>query len=817
MLICFENDCPRFETGINYPWEEFAQDIGGVQEWGKLPLHQDPTKQQAFRDGFCDLAAHCVEYARVWMFPELWTSDFNYDANGCPTGNNGNSTQDVVTLLSIAKECGIKLQLTFFSFDNFKRRGDAAGCNNGSVTGTFPSSYGNLQRIYLAGCMQQVCDHIVRPIVQAAEASQFSDCIHSWDVFNEPTQITNDAVSHIPLAQQYAGSAIFLGAGQGFTPQDPACFYSLNITQMRDLVGSLISCVKSVAGVSPVTVGVDAKWAYAYAGLGQDYHSIHIYCWGEPYFPTRPNGPEWFVNDGLPGQIGEHPSPCAPDNASVPPLDVMCSGPAPAVPASTVAFDYSSWCDSGWFSAASWSYKVDNQGIGTCLDELLAWSEDYLKTPDAIEVSPATINCNGGSVVVTAAVVNQCGHPMGEATTPPDPIPHSTGWVYDEANCRYTTTVTPDASCTPQTVQVQATFGDDVVFGDVRYTDGECNEVEICVQTGDCTEVEICVQTGCTEVEICVQTAEKDLPNALLGHGCFTVKTCERVACGRLTSCAKDCTVCCDPHRSGMYWCDLCRVPCWTTTAIAAAGAENVENACSCVRGARWRFTPQNCRARWEVATSDGCPRPFDCIVIWGHNLTRFGGAVMSVYGDGQLLSPYNYTDPEVVLLPELNHDGSEYQRPIVWCLEESIMVESVAIEFLLPRDVEYCIESIAAMQFAEFPNGLQPGWVNPAIAGDYTIRFKDGDTCGQLEPDCEYNARDFDISTVGVDDCWLRETFMPIRRWAKNNDVYFAWSTNRYPEELIRGRLTEASYTHTRLKGNLQMSIRGYTEQQQK
>jgi hypothetical protein len=461
MSLNLSDPCRQYSAGINYPWENFAADFGDPNR-----LVNDQARQQRFRDAFTSLKNQCYDHARIWLFPELWTSSYAYDASGCIIAHNDGPERDVVRLLEIAKECDFGLQLCFFSFDNFKRRNDSDNCSNPDVTSAVPASYGNLQRMYLNGCIQGLCDHIIAPIVTAAESSGCRQNIHSWDVMNEPTQVTNGNVSIAQLAQQFAGN-VGVFQTQEYQPnrgeQDPDCFYHLNITQMRDMVGQFIACVKQ-NGTCPVTVGVDAKWAFSYAGLGQDFHSIHTYFWGEPFFPTRDQPVSWFINDGLPGEIGEHPTPCS---SSLPRLDQNIPNRN-----QTIAQDNSNWCDQGWMGAKSWSLKIDNGG-GSCISELGQWMAQTIKRADRLVLGGGPINCNGGPVVITAQVQNGKGQRIRALNDNVQPtLPNSNGWTWDITNCWYRTTVQPDASCAGQTPTVTAGAGGGNVSSTISYFDG---------------------------------------------------------------------------------------------------------------------------------------------------------------------------------------------------------------------------------------------------------------------------------------------------------------------------------------------------------
>lgn len=338
-----------------------------------------------------------------------------------------------------------------------------------------------------------------------------------------------------------------------------------------------------------------------------------------------------------------------------------------------------------------------------------------------------------------------------------------------------------------------------------------CNTVALCYTTE---------QEDCETVALCYDTSKDAfaLPGVENGYGCFTVKACEQVRCGTQSDCKVNCSVCCEKHVAGMLWCDLCTCKCWTVSGseeLSITGS-TVQNTCTCAPNKRWRFQGGPL-VRWTVEDSaaSGVKKPFRCLVIWDHNLHRFGGSAIQLHGDGEVLQPYNFTSTTVPVLPRVEHDGSECAEPIVICLPETVELSRLEIMLLVPRtDEEYFIGSVSALQFTEFPKGLQPGFINPYSSGDYTVTFKNG-TCGALTQTEEHEDKEVAVSTAGVDECWVREQWRPIERYQRSGgQVYFAWSMSRYPEEVMRGTISNVTNTHnTKTGSSLSFSFTGQTE----
>ena len=439
-----------FQNGVNMAYSNFGQDLGGVAEWSVLPLHQDAAAQSVWKNAFTDMVQNgCITVVRIWMLAELWTSDIQWNGN-CPTGTNGNINLDICKLLEIADSCGIQIQPTLISFDGFKRRGNAA-CTNDLINdiNDVPSTYVSVYDVWNDGCWSDFCTHVIGPMVAAAENCAFSSALHSWDVMNEPDQVTNANISY----QNYtynAGPGV-LTAGQEFDPQNSNCYYSLDIVQMRALLTELINCTRANSSC-PITVGVNLKWMSAYSDLGLDFLSPHTYVWAESstdpsanYFPTFTTEASSLTNTGLPISMGEYP-PADPNDP-----DPLVAGQAIAPHADLLQ----GYCDNNYIAVFPWSYKDRAYGYSDAtIAEQNTFADAEVKTLKNIIVDPVNVEC-GTTQTVTIKSQSGCGDHIDASN-----LSVSSGSLsnisYNTANCCYTATYTAPACPTSTTATFSA-------------------------------------------------------------------------------------------------------------------------------------------------------------------------------------------------------------------------------------------------------------------------------------------------------------------------------------------------------------------------
>jgi hypothetical protein len=289
---CAEDDCDvagggltidclkRFHYGVNYAWsrDNFGRDFGGLQAWGGGGVASQRAQRLADMQ---DMRAHGVDVVRWWVFPDFRGDGVAFDAAGVPQGLGGSLPDDVAAALDVAAEAGVYLQFTLFSFDSFR---PATTLDGG---------------VQVRGIAPIVMDPTARAALMANVVSAFAELVaHSpnaqrmlaWDVINEPEWATS-------------GSD---GVDEPFDPMPPTSIEAVPYEVMRAFIGDVASALR-VHSDRPVTVGGAAiKWAKAWAGIGLDYYTFHMYDWVNQYYPYTRSLAEYGVTD-LPVVLGEFP------------------------------------------------------------------------------------------------------------------------------------------------------------------------------------------------------------------------------------------------------------------------------------------------------------------------------------------------------------------------------------------------------------------------------------------------------------------------------------------------------------------------------
>jgi hypothetical protein len=183
---------------------------------------------------------------------------------------------DVNAALAIAAEQDVHIQLTIFSFDNFKPdSADSPGLSNLVTDATKRAA---------------LITKVVQPIARAVEASPNKDRMVAWDIINEPEWAIT------------SGSDPY--GDQAFDGQ--STLTTISFAEMETFVRDTVTAVKAESK-APVTVGSAAvKWANAWSKVGLDYHDFHWYGWVDQYFPHTKTPTEYKVDD-KPVVVGEFP------------------------------------------------------------------------------------------------------------------------------------------------------------------------------------------------------------------------------------------------------------------------------------------------------------------------------------------------------------------------------------------------------------------------------------------------------------------------------------------------------------------------------
>jgi hypothetical protein len=313
------NGNKRFFYGVNYAWQDFATDFGGKASWSKKGV---ASNKDACTKSLKEMKDNGVDVVRWWMFPDLRGDGVVLDGNKTPTGLGGTVVDDINAALQIAKDLDMHIELTLFSFDNF-RPDDKDSVGLGAIV---------LDDTKRAALM----DKVVRPIAKAVAASPNTDRMVSWDVINEPEWALNDE--------------------DGYGDQKFDCNTKLScikFAQMETFVKDVVKALKAESK-APVSVGSAAvKWAKAWSKCDLDYYDFHWYGWVDQWFPHTKTPTDWGIAD-KPVVVGEFPL--------VPTADTSNSA---GKPFGGVGYEQlvTDWLNAGYAGAQGWAFS-DTSGAG---------------------------------------------------------------------------------------------------------------------------------------------------------------------------------------------------------------------------------------------------------------------------------------------------------------------------------------------------------------------------------------------------------------------------------------------------------------------
>ncbi len=193
----------RFQYGINFAWDQFAGDFGGVSAWGAPGVsHNGRVRLRARR-----YAGARGRHHQVVGLARLPRRRRRVCSAGMPLGLGGTTLADVEMALALAAETGIHIQFCMFSFDNFKP--DRMLSNGRLIRGIRSIVLDDAKRAALMATA-------VRPFVRAVSASPHAARAVAWDVINEPEWAISGSDAYGDVAftpQTHAGDRHARGDG----------------------------------------------------------------------------------------------------------------------------------------------------------------------------------------------------------------------------------------------------------------------------------------------------------------------------------------------------------------------------------------------------------------------------------------------------------------------------------------------------------------------------------------------------------------------------------------------------------------------------
>ena len=260
----------RFMYGVNYAWQNFGTDFGGFAKWSQSGV---AAAKSTYQNAIQDMKDNGVDVIRWWMFPNLDNTDGIAWNGDNATGLGSTTAADIQAALDIAATVGVHIQLTLFSFDDFK----TANTRRMDNIITDSTKLANL------------INNAVKPVAAAVESSANKDRLISWDVVNEPEwAITGND-----------------GYGDQDFGADSTCS-PVAFTTMETFVKNVVTSLHANSS-APVSVGGAAvKWAKAWSKVGVDFYTFHVYGWVNDWYPYDQPPSYYNIND-LQVNIGEFP------------------------------------------------------------------------------------------------------------------------------------------------------------------------------------------------------------------------------------------------------------------------------------------------------------------------------------------------------------------------------------------------------------------------------------------------------------------------------------------------------------------------------
>jgi hypothetical protein len=299
----------RFMHGVNYAWEVFAGDFGGISAWGKSGVAGNvDTVSNRLRD----MAAHGVDVVRWWVWPDFRGDGVQFDESGIPTGLGPTALADLEMALQLANQHNLHLMLTLFSFDSFRPARNNSGID---VRGLKPIATDIARRAALVS-------QVVRPLARAAERSPYRDRLIAWDIINEPEWAMTGP-------SKYCRDEVL--------PADRDLEH-LTHDQMETFVADVIAGLRAESRALVTVGGAAIKWRCAWSKVDIDFYQFHIYEWTD----------KWFPYDRTPASYGVTDKPV-----------IMGEFPLKALKRASYSKLLDYWYANGWSGALGWAVTDD--------------------------------------------------------------------------------------------------------------------------------------------------------------------------------------------------------------------------------------------------------------------------------------------------------------------------------------------------------------------------------------------------------------------------------------------------------------------------
>lgn len=266
----------RFMYGVNYGWEHFAGDFGGIPEWDVPGI---AANEEAIDARMADMAAHGVDVVRWWVWPDFRGDGVQFES-GTPAGLGPTVVADLEKALELANHHGLHLMLTLFSFDDFKPTNTTRGIE---VHGLEPIATNAAKRSALV-------ERVVRPFARAAEQSDNRDRLIAWDIINEPEWAMRGPSKYCRDDDFPAQNGLEL----------------VTHDEMEVFVSDVIRGLRAESRALITVGGAATFWRCAWKYVDTDFYQFHMYDWVDDWAPYDLGPAEQGIVD-KPAIMGEFP------------------------------------------------------------------------------------------------------------------------------------------------------------------------------------------------------------------------------------------------------------------------------------------------------------------------------------------------------------------------------------------------------------------------------------------------------------------------------------------------------------------------------
>jgi len=315
----------RFMYGVNYAWEVFSGDFGGIPEWGQSGVVANEAAQAA---NLTAMRSAGVSTIRWWMFPDFRSAGVEVDGSETVTGLGGSALTDLNKALELAEQADVYLMLCLFSFDGFRPSQDVSGI---WTPGLAPMVRDDGKR---AALLEQV----VRPIAQAVESSPHRRRMVAWDVINEPEWAI-------------AGSSPY--GDPDYEPNSE--LDAVSHAEMETFLAEAITVLRAESSALITVGGAAVKWQNAWTQLDLDFYQFHTYQWVNDTWPYSTPAASYGLDKPL--VMGEMPMTDDGLGAGI-----------------TYAQVLGSFWDTGYAGAMGWMYNGATQAE---LDNVTAFANQH--------------------------------------------------------------------------------------------------------------------------------------------------------------------------------------------------------------------------------------------------------------------------------------------------------------------------------------------------------------------------------------------------------------------------------------------------------